>query len=141
MFSTEAYTVSFTGWLLSALLELLRISVSPATFHLIHTLARKAAHTTEYAIFAMLIYGSIGGGKNFAWRARRAVLCVAMAAIYSLTDEFHQSLVPGRTPSLLDCTIDTAGATLGVYLLFVRDRFLHAKQRRPAAMNESAAET
>src|SRR5205823_10555831 len=49
----------------------------------------------------------------FDWRPRRALGCVLVAGAYSLADEFHQTFVPGRTPSLADCGIDTTGAALG----------------------------
>jgi len=94
------------------------VSVSPATFELLHHLMRKSAHMTEYAIFAMLLYGSRRVSNPFDWRPWRALTCVAIAAAYSLTDEFHQIFVPGRGPSLWDCGLDTLGATLAMLVPF-----------------------
>ena len=37
--------------------------------------------------------------------------------IYGLLDEFHQSFVPSRTPSIYDSAIDIAGG-LAVLLIF-----------------------
>jgi VanZ family protein len=138
--STGTYGGSFTGWLLRQTLVFLHISVAPATFHLLHNFIRKLAHLTEYAIYASLLYGSLGGGRDFAWRARRAAWCVAITGIYSLTDEFHQWFVPERGGSLVDSAIDTAGATVAVFFLFVRDRALQARARRIAATNASPAD-
>jgi VanZ family protein len=56
-----------------------------------------------------------------------------------LTDEYHQSFVPGRTASLVDSGIDTAGALLALVLLYGGKR-LYASNSRIAAANKSKAE-
>lgn len=116
--STEAFSGSFSAWLLAQFLGLLHISVSPTTFSTLHLLLRKLAHLIEYAIFGLLLYRSISNSPEFEWRARAAGWAVLAAALYALTDEFHQSFEPGRNASLMDCGIDTAGAALallGIY--------------------------
>jgi VanZ family protein len=118
--SSASFGGAFSGWLLRQILALLHCSVTPATFEILHLLFRKGAHITEYAILAMLLYGSWGDDRPFEWQPRRALWCVLVAAAYSLTDEFHQSYVPGRTASLIDCAIDTAGATLGILVYYLR---------------------
>jgi VanZ family protein len=118
--STAGFGSSFSEFLLAQALALLHVSVAPATFEVLHVLMRKSAHVTEYAILGMLLYGSQRDDHPFEWRPRRAVVCMAIAAAYSLTDEFHQSFVPGRTASLADCGIDTVGATLGVLAYYLR---------------------
>jgi len=118
--STGGFGSSFSEWLLAQALALLHVSVAPATFLALHILMRKSAHLTEYAILAMLLYGSQRDDRPFEWRPRRALACVAIAAAYSLTDEFHQSFVPGRGASLVDCGIDTIGATLRVLVFYLR---------------------
>ena len=119
-FSTAGFGTGFTETLLGQVLALLHVSVAPATFEVLHLLMRKSAHVTEYAILGMLLYGSQRADHPFEWRPRRALACIAIAAAYSLTDEFHQSFVPGRTPSLVDCGIDTTGATLGILVYYLR---------------------
>ena len=140
-FSTGAYGGWLTAWLLRQVLDLLGVHLPAVTFNLLHNFIRKLAHLTEYAIYASLLYGSLGGGRDFTWRMRRALLCVAAAAIYSLTDEFHQMFVPGRGPAILDCVIDTSGASVGMVMMWARDRVLQAKARRRVAANDSPADT
>ncbi|HXF70958.1 MAG TPA: VanZ family protein [Thermoflexus sp.] len=72
-------------------------------------LAKKAAHALEYVILAALARWTLGaypleGPGRWAW---------AWAALYALTDEIHQGLVPGRHPSGLDVLIDMGGAWIG----------------------------
>ncbi|HEV2495783.1 MAG TPA: VanZ family protein [Terriglobia bacterium] len=118
--STGTFGGSLTASLLSQILSFLHANVSPSTFEALHHVFRKSAHLTEYAIFAILMYGSRRDEHPFDWRARRALACLVMASAYSLTDEFHQIFVPGRGPSLVDCGIDTVGAGLGLLLFYVR---------------------
>jgi hypothetical protein len=40
--------------------------------------------------------------------------CFLVAVVFSLTDEYHQSFVPGRHASFADCGIDSIGAALGI---------------------------
>ena len=54
-----------------------------------------------------------------------------MGALYGLVDEAHQSLVPGRTPSVGDWFADLSGVLLGYSLIF----FL-ARRTGPAGAGE-----
>ncbi len=66
---------------------------------------------------------------------------VLIAGLYSLTDEFHQTMVPGRGPSLRDCGIDTFGAALGILALYRDVRRSQASSKTAAAPSASAEET
>lgn len=69
------------------------------------------AHFCEYGILAVLYALALPDG--FSWR-RRTMAAVAMASLYGVTDEFHQSFVPGRVPDVVDWMVDTAGAITAV---------------------------
>ncbi len=74
------------------------------------------------------------GGKDAAWLLFLGALAVLplvpgvadnsfrmhvfiLVLLYALADEFHQSFVPGRHPSLVDAlVIDAAGAALALFL-------------------------
>jgi VanZ family protein len=139
--STATYGVSLSAWLLSEILRILRIQISAATFHTMHFLFRKLAHLTEYGIYAVLLYGSFGAGRDFRWLWRRATICAAIAGGYALTDELHQLFVPGRTGTLHDSALDACGAILALAGLYVYNVVSQAKARRSAASVASPAET
>lgn len=120
--STSGFGVGFTEWLLLQILSLLHTTVSPHTFEVLHHLMRKAAHMTEYAVFCLLIYAAFLDAEDFEWRPRLALRSVIIAGLYSLTDEYHQSFVPGRTASIIDCGIDTVGAALSTLIVLAWDR-------------------
>ena len=80
---------------------------------------RKLGHFTEYSIFAIFLYFALGDDHRSAWNPRKALACILLAGLYSLTDEFHQRFVPGRGPSIVDCGFDTIGATLGMVIVYL----------------------
>ncbi len=117
-FSTGAFGSSFTAWLLSHVLSLLQLRVSPATFVTLHFLLRKLAHLTEYAIFGLLLYHCFEPHHQSSWHEGTALWAILAAAAYALSDELHQRFVSGRTASLVDSGIDTAGAAFGVLWIY-----------------------
>jgi VanZ family protein len=120
--STRGFGPDFTARLLAWTFRILHLRVSLHTFDLLHLVLRKLAHVTEYAIFALLLYSLPGETNQAPWRSRRALLCILGAALFSLTDEFHQSFVPGRHASLLDCGLDTLGAALAMLIPYFQER-------------------
>jgi VanZ family protein len=102
-------------------------------------LVRKLAHLSEYALFSLLLYHSFELRHPERWNTRAAFGALLIAGLFSLGDEYHQSFVPGRTASLVDCAIDTAGALLALVLLY-GGRRLQASHSSIAAENESKAD-
>lgn len=137
--STAGFGPSFTKWLVTEILALLHLTVSTPTFEVLHYAVRKLAHLTEYGILGLLIYASFLDAPDFEWRPRLALRSVALAGLYSLTDEYHQSFVSNRTPDLVDCGLDTTGAAFGAVLIFGWGR-LQAISSRRAARRASPAE-
>lgn len=78
------------------------------------TLLRKLAHATEYGIFAVLL--ARVGFHEAHRRSSSVIYAVAWvaAALYAVSDELHQTVVPGRTGHPLDVTIDSLGAAVGL---------------------------
>lgn len=140
-FSTVTFGPGFSQVILARELAIFHLRVSPTAFHHLDTLQRKAAHLIVYGIFAVLLYGAVGGRDSF--RRRRTFWCILIAAGYALTDEFHQIFVPGRNASLVDCGIDTVGATVALLLVNQGQRVLRRITGRrvvPITPEVSAAE-
>ncbi len=68
----------------------------------------------------MLIYAALGCAILYAWSTNFKaykpikVVCytVAFCLLYGISDEFHQSFVPGRYVSAMDVVADTVGAII-----------------------------
>ena len=76
---------------------------------------RKAAHMTEYFLLAVAISFPL-----YVYRIRgfwlfllAGIFCVGFAGL----DEYHQSFVDGRGPSVRDVGIDSSGALIGIILV------------------------
>jgi len=134
LLSTGAYAGSVTAWLLGMLLSSLHIHLAHSTFEIVHFLIRKLAHLTEYGIFALFLYHSFTLRRPERWNTRSALSAVIVAGLFSLTDEYHQSFVPGRTASLKDCGIDAFGAFVAMLILYAGRRLqaLLSKSSEPA---------
>jgi VanZ family protein len=117
---TSHYIVPFLLWL--------KPGMSPRTIWIILVVVRKCAHVTEYAILALLL-----------WRAFRSVpilhaktwmvfyAALLGCAVYAASDEFHQTFVKSRTPSVRDVFLDIAGAFVG---LLIGASFTHGDRKK-----------
>jgi VanZ family protein len=75
----------------------------------IHFATRKLGHFSEYAMLGILSARAFSSSANDFMRRHWFRLALLLIVIYALMDEFHQSFVPGRTASIYDSAIDTAG--------------------------------
>lgn len=77
---------------------------------------KKAAHLFVYAVLASLLYRSLKHTTKLD-RLTLVVLTLSIVVLYAISDEFHQSFIPGREPRLLDILIDFLGASGGLWLI------------------------
>jgi len=80
-------------------------------FGAIDLLIKKGGHAIGYALLGLAYFYAMPGRLSIPYRA---VMALLMAILFSLSDEFHQSFVEGRTSTLRDVLIDTGGATLAL---------------------------
>lgn len=87
------------------------------------------AHLFLYFVLAALVHASLRiylpKRKNFL-----ASDTVIFSLLYGVSDEFHQSFVPGRTASATDLLADVLGATLAVTLWLAFDRIRQYRRGR-----------
>ncbi len=81
----------------------------------------KFAHMAVYAALGAFFMIPLSGGRLSGVTLRAAVVSVLMSCLYGISDEWHQSLVPNRTPDAMDVLADTLGAAAGaVFVLGCR---------------------
>ena len=113
-FSTDTFSAEHTGGVLLKILHALFGTRFDEQFDQIHFLVRKSAHFCSY--------GFLGALAFFSWRAtlpalprwtlRWSLLALMIAVIAGSLDEFHQTFVPSRGPSLQDVFIDAMGGII-----------------------------
>jgi VanZ like protein len=84
-------------------------------------IVKKSGHVIGYALLTFSYWYALGIDKNKCW------LAWLLAILYALTDEYHQTFVQGRHPSIWDVLIfDNLGALASLWLT---DKFI--KQNDP----------
>jgi len=114
--STDLMSAEHTSRIIVPLLRWFFPTISPLTLVRVEFFLRKAAHVSEYALLAVLLYRAFVHTVFQSRRALSAGTVLLSCAAYAASDEFHQSFVPSRTASLRDVMIDVCGATLAVLL-------------------------
>ena len=90
-------------------------SNQPTLFHLpdslLDTIFKKSSHAAAYGILWMLWWLATG---------RRPWLALALTVGYAISDEWHQTFVPGRHGQWFDVGVDTTGALLAMAFIHSR---------------------
>ena len=68
------------------------------------------SHPIEYGVGAVLVCRVLEGGRRRPLTASTALTAIVLTNAYGITDEYHQSFVPGRTSDRADVAKDFAGA-------------------------------
>lgn len=89
----------------------------------------KVMHFGAYGLLGVLLLGAMQVSGTGGYSIRQPALATLIASLYGITDEIHQSFVPGRTPDMLDWLADTSGALLATFLLAQLSRGLNAARR------------
>ncbi len=77
---------------------------------------KKTAHMVEYAILSLLLYRAFYNSE--VEKGKAGVLAIIISILYGLSDEYHQSFIPGRTSKLRDVGFDTIGAIGIIYIVW-----------------------
>ena len=90
-----------------------------------------AAHVVLYAVLAALIQASIWGW-NLGFHFRWVLITALLSSLFGITDEYHQSLVMGRSASVVDGLVDSVAATASAaFLWFLATSIVIGKGKLP----------
>ena len=78
---------------------------------------RKIAHFTVYFILAIFTSAVVKLYKNLQ---PDLLIAWGIAVVYAMTDEYHQTFIPGRVGDWADVSIDAFGAGMAVLLIGLR---------------------
>ncbi|MBZ5699214.1 MAG: VanZ family protein [Acidobacteriia bacterium] len=116
--STDAFSATHTSGFILPILHWLFPHASAETLDWLHLCIRKAGHFAEYFVFSLFLLRALRG-EHRGWQLRWAIAALAIAAGYSVLDEFHQSFVLSRAASPWDSLIDTSGAATAQVALWL----------------------
>lgn len=89
-------------------------------------MARKTAHVLEFALLLILFFMAMPFSISIKIRY---IVAVLWTILYAISDEIHQSFIPGRTGLISDVFIDTGGALIGILVIFAF-RIISVRSRR-----------
>jgi VanZ family protein len=92
------------------------------------TLLKKTGHAGAYGVLAWLYQRALRA--RFRGSTALRVVSVSLTVVYALSDEYHQTFVPGRNGRLSDVAVDGVGAC-GAMLL---DWWLERRRALPRQM-------
>ena len=76
---------------------------------------KKLAHMAEYGILTVLLFNALR--IHISSKGQSLFAAVSIATLYALSDEWHQTFVPGREGTLRDVGIDTLGVLVTTVFL------------------------
>ena len=85
-------------------------------FKLFHTLIRKLAHFSEYALLGILV--STVSSHTIEEHQQKRIIILWMILV-PMIDEGIQSFTPGRSAELRDCIIDMCGYGSGLLITYL----------------------
>lgn len=90
---------------------------------ILSTIIRKTAHFSIYAMLGIFTINFVVtiSNKNIH---KNIIYTILFCFIYAITDEFHQSFIPGRSAEIRDVLIDTLGALTGILVVIVITKLL-----------------
>jgi VanZ family protein len=88
------------------------------TLPLPQAISDKELHTLLYFGFGLLLTRALSKGFGPRVTLTTAILVTLLAALYGVSDEFHQSFVPPRQVDAFDVVADTVGGALAGFGLY-----------------------
>jgi len=118
--SSDSFSGENTSRIIGPLILWLFPNTSPETLAVVHLITRKLAHFSEYAILGFLAARAFRMSPRTAVRRRWFLISLILIVTYAALDEYHQSFVPTRTPSMWDSLIDMAGGLTALLVVHRR---------------------
>lgn len=101
---------NFFHWIPTIIYSVAIFFLSEQTHNTSSSTVNVFAHFLEFGFFACAVVWGVTSGFLGDLTLKRTVWIFVAVAIYAVSDEFHQSFVPGREASVVDVIADTAGA-------------------------------
>ena len=96
-FSTDLFSSDNTSFIVGSLLSSLVPGLSTQDVEFFHVVVRKLGHFSEYFIFTVLLVRALRNDNGGEIKARHLLISIAIATLYAISDEFHQSFVRSRS--------------------------------------------
>jgi len=96
--------------------------------------ADKLAHLSVYAVLCITVIYAFPDRYRRSAKGMVIGVSIVLCLVYGLSDEFHQSFIPGRYPSIADVAADVIGASLACMIWLWWDTSDHTGRLRKRAV-------
>jgi VanZ family protein len=134
--STAEFSAANTSRIIGPLVLWLFPNTSPATLEVIHFCVRKLAHLSEYALMGILAARAFRTSPRPVFQRQWFFTSLCLIVGYALLDEYHQSFVPSRTPSIFDSLIDSTGGLAALLVIWLRSHSKRSSNSFISAYNQ-----
>ena len=117
-FSTDSFSQEHTSLVIVPILHWVLPSASAETIDFLHFLIRKCAHLFEYFVLSALLFSAVRAPAR-RWNARWAATALFLAGVFAASDEYHQTFVPSRGPSVHDVLLDISAAATAQLVIWL----------------------
>jgi len=124
--SSDGESFNRSSRIIGPLVQWLFPEAAPQTVENLVVAVRKLAHVTEYACCAILLWRALRrhtARDTRPWTWREPALAQIIVIAYAITDEVHQSFVPGRQGAAMDVLLDSLGGLLGLAAIWLAGRW------------------
>jgi len=118
--STDYLSSEHTSRILYPLLHFL-FNMDMMHFRVWHHYMRKSGHFVGYFILSVLLFRAWKATLRLPpfWAMRWATIAFFMSVLVASLDEWHQSFLPSRTGAFRDVVLDSVGALVAQFLIFL----------------------
>lgn len=92
---------------------------------------RKSSHFLAYLVLGLLVRNALAEDEQARYARREGwktfLLALVICVLYAVSDEYHQSFVPGRGAQVADVVLDGFGAFTGL-IMYEFGRWLRAER-------------
>ena len=97
----------------------------------------KVQHIVLYFGFGILLYLTFFNSEKQNFKKYAAIFAIIVGILYGMTDEFHQSFVPGRVASTADIFANGIGLTIAqILILILMFKKLIGKKRKSSTLTD-----
>lgn len=90
---------------------------------------RKTAHFTIYAVLGISVFSMFKMLVEKIKPVYTVIISTLFCLLYAISDEIHQTFVPGRSGQISDVILDTSGALIGIIIAFLIIKILRRRKK------------
>ena len=87
------------------------------------------AHFTIYATLGLSVFSMFKMLIEKIKPVYTVIISTLFCLLYAISDEIHQTFVPGRSGQISDVILDTSGALLGIITAFLIIKLLRRRKK------------